>query len=224
MIYERPDHSGKPLGYMRLGEAVARSEKPIPGDKCDGGWYAIHPRGYVCEGEGATLDLGHRIIRALAVKPNLDKPMPYTYGFVRANSALYPQVPATKDQEKYEYAIKGHLKAYEKSHVAWNRVEGAGANHVPLDEKGNAKTRAMDTLPVPPQPDEDNLFGNLEDGETPWWLRGRRQIPNISSFKMPEYAVFAGRTYRHAGMAIVGSFRSNSARATASSPSCSTAA
>jgi lipoprotein-anchoring transpeptidase ErfK/SrfK len=62
---------------------------------------------------------------------------------------------------------------------------------------------------VPAQPDEENLFGNLEDGETPWWLRGRRQIPNISSYKSPEYATFNGKTYRHAGLAVIGSFRSD---------------
>jgi hypothetical protein len=208
-IYERPDHASKSLGYMRLGEALARSEKPVPGDKCDGGWYAVLPQGFVCAGEDATLDLGHKVLRALAVKPDLSKPMPYTYGFVRANSALYHQVPSMKDQEKFEFAVKGHLKAYEKFHTSWNKVEAAGANHVQLDDKGHAKTLPKEPIPLPPQPDDDNLFGNLEDGETPWWLRGRRQIPNISSFKAPEYAVFAGRAYRHAGLAVIGSFRAD---------------
>ena len=208
-IYERPERSAKPLGYMRLGEALARSEKSVPGDKCPEGWYAVAPKGYVCAGDDATLDLGHKIIRALAVKPDLTKPMPYTYGFVRANSALYHQVPNLKDQDKYELGVRNHLKSYEKSHAKWNHLEKAGANHVPLDERGVAKTPPKEEMPVPPQPDDDNLFGNLEDGETPWWLRGRRQIPNISTFKAPEYAIFAGRAYRHAGLAVVGSFKAD---------------
>ncbi len=205
-IRERPDHAAKPLGYLRLGEAVARSEKPVPGDKCPDGWYGVYPRGFVCAGEEASLDLGHKIIRALGVRPDLSKPMPYTYGFVRANASLYHQVPTVKDMEKFEFAVKGHLKSYEKNKERWNRVEQAGANHVPLDPQGHAKVAAKDTVPPPPQPELDNLFGNLEDGETPWWLRGRRQIPNVSTYKSPEYAVFAGKVYRHAGLAVVGSF------------------
>ncbi len=208
-IRDRPDHSAKAEGYLRVGEAVPRSDKPVPGDKCPDGWYAVAPRGYMCAGEDATLDLGHKIIRALGVKPDISKPMPYTYGFARANGALYHQVPSKKEQAKFEFAIQGHLTAFAKSHKAWNRVERAGANQMPLDERGNAKIPAKEELPMPPQPDEDNLFGNLEDGETPWWLRGRRQIPNVSSFKIPDYAVFAGRFYRHAGLAVVGSFRAD---------------
>jgi hypothetical protein len=209
VIYEGPHHKAKPLGYLRLGEALPRSEQPVAGDRCPEGWYAVLPAGYVCAGEDATLDLGHKIIRALGVKPDLSKPMPYTYGFVRANATLYHQVPTMRDQEKYEFAVKGHLKAYAKFKDKWNVIDKAGANHVPLDDHGNAKMLPRDVPPVPPQPEESNLFGNLEDGDTPWWLRGRRQIPNISTYKSPEYAVFNGKTYRHAGLAVIGSFRAD---------------
>jgi cytoskeletal protein CcmA (bactofilin family) len=210
-IYEGPHHKAKAMGYLRLGEALPRSERPVQGDgQCAEGWYAVHPRGYVCaDGKEATLDLGHKIIRALGVKPDLSKPMPYTYGFVRANGALYHQVPVKKDQDRFEFGLPDHLKGFKKFHTKWNRVEKAGANHVVLDEKGNGKGLPKEVPPPPPQADEDNLFGNLEDGDTPWWLRGRRQIPNISTFKAPEYAVFNGKVYRHAGLAVVGSFRAD---------------
>lgn len=209
-IYEGPHHKAKTLGYFRLGEVLARSDKPVTGlDRCDGGWYAVLPEGFVCAGEETTLDLGHKVIRALGVKPDLSKPMPYTYGFVRANSTLYHQVPTLKDQDKWEFAVKEHLKQYAKLHKKWNKIDKAGANHVPLDENGAAKMLPKDVPPPPPDPEPDNLFGNLEDGDTPWWLRGRRQIPNISSYKAPEYAVFNGKTYRHAGLAIVGSFKAD---------------
>lgn len=209
VVYEAPDHKSKTLGYMRVGEAIARSEKTVPGDRCAEGWYAVYPQGYVCAGEDTTLDMGHKIIRALGVGADLSKPMPYTYGFVRSNSALYHQVPSVAEQERFEFGVKNHLKSFKKLHTKWNHVDKAGANHVPLDDKGNAKMLPKEVPPPPPQPDEDNLFGMLEDGTTPWWLRGKRQIPNISSFKSPEYAIFSGKTYRHAGLAIVGSFRAD---------------
>ncbi len=208
-VYEGPHHKARPLGYLRLGEAVARSEASLPGDgRCADGWYAVLPAGYVCaDNTEATLDLGHKIIRALGVKPDLSKPMPYTYGFVRANAALYHQVPTAKDQDHFEFGLRDHLKGFKKFHEKWNKVDAAGANHVALDAQGNGAGKPKDVPPPPPQPDEDNLFGNLEDGDTVWWLRGRRQIPNISSFKAPDYAIFNGKTFRHAGLAVIGSFR-----------------
>jgi hypothetical protein len=210
-IFEGPNRKAKPLGYMRLGEALPRSERSVPGDgRCPEGWFAVLPSGYVCaDGQEATLDLGHKIIRALGVKPDLSKPMPYTYGFVRANGALYHQVPVVKDQDRFEFGLRDHLKGFKKSHEKWNKIDKAGANHVALDEKGNARGLPKEVPPAPPQPDEENLFGNLEDGDTPWWLRGRRQIPNISTYKAPDYAVFNGKVYRHAGLAVVGSFRAD---------------
>ncbi|MFO0658476.1 MAG: L,D-transpeptidase [Polyangiaceae bacterium] len=206
-VFDRPDHGARKLGYLRLGEAVGRSEKPVPGDKCPEGWYAVEPAGYICAGEDATLDLGHRIIRALGIKPDLSKPMPYQYGFVRANSALYHQVPKKQEQEKFEFGVSEHLKGFRKFHTKWNAIDKAGANHVPLDAEGNATIPAKSPPPTPPQIDEDNLFGMLEDGDTPWWLRGRRQIPNISTFKAPEYSIFNGKIQRHAGVAVLGSFK-----------------
>jgi hypothetical protein len=208
-VYEAPDHNSRRIGYMRLGESMLRSEKTVPGDKCEGGWYAVGAVGYMCVGEDTTLDLGHKILRALGVRPDLTKPMPYRYGFVRAKSALYHQIPVAKDQDHWEFGLRQFRRAYAKGHERWNKVDRAGANHVPLDAYGNAKTWPKDDPPVPPDADPENLFGNLDDGETPWWLRGRRQIPNVSSFKAPDYAFYAGRVERHAGLAVVGSFRAD---------------
>ena len=40
----------------------------------------------------------------------------------------------------------------------------------------------------------------------PWWLEGGRKIPNIAKFQVPEFAVFADRARRLAGLTFVGSF------------------
>jgi hypothetical protein len=208
-VYEKPDHHSAKLGYLRLGEVVARAQVTTPGDACPEGWYAIAPAGYVCAGEEASLDLGHKVIRALGIKPDLTKPMPYTYGFVRAGATLYQRVPPRKEQERFEFALRKFRRAYAKHHVAWNHLDKPGANHVPLDAAGNATLAPKDVPPPPAQPDEDNLFGVLENGKTPWWLEGKRQIPNISSFSAPPYALYSGRVDRHAGLAILGSFRAD---------------
>jgi hypothetical protein len=208
-IYAEPNKKSKALGYLRLGEVVSRSEKPVPGAECPEAWYAVAPVGYVCTGPDATLDLRHKLIQALGVRPDTSKPMPYMYGFVRAQGALYHQVPSKKNQVKFEYGIIQHQQEYREKHTKWNRIDAAGANHVPLDEKGNPKGLPDEKLPIPAQPNESNLFGIIGDGDTPWWLRGRRQIPNVSSYKTAEFATFAGKIYRHAGVAVIGSFTSD---------------
>ncbi|MEI7894126.1 MAG: L,D-transpeptidase [Myxococcales bacterium] len=222
-IFERPDPKSRLLGYIRLGQSLARSPKPVDGTRCAEGWYQVAPRGHLCAGgDDATLDLNHKLIQALGTKPDLSRPMPYTYGFVRRDATLWNFVPSQREMNKYEFAFQGHLKEYAKNHVAWNRIDKAGANHVPLDDKGNATLAPKDVPPTPPALDENNLFPTVGDGEIPWWLKSsqaasgrtlRRQIPNISTYQAPFLSPFRGKAFRHAGLAVIGSFRGGKAAA-----------
>lgn len=218
-IYERPDAKSKMLGYFRVGQTLSRSESPEAAS-----FYQVSPRGYVSVGEPATLtkdqgmatlDLDHKIIHAVGVKPDLSKPMPYLYGFVRRDATLWHMVPDHNLMDKWEYAFQGHLKEYAKNHVKWNKIDKAGANHVPLDEQGNAKMLPKEVPPPPPAVDPSHVFPDYGDGKIPTWLaweelRGRlvprRKIPNLSSFQAPDEAVPRGKVYRHAGLAVLGSF------------------
>ncbi len=84
-----------------------------------------------------------------------------------------------------------------------------GANDVPLDAKGNA---AGDPPREPPARADNELFGGSGDDAVPWFFQGGRQIPNISSFKVPDYAVITNRVARHAGIALIGSFMGDDRR------------
>jgi hypothetical protein len=218
-VLEHPDSKARVLGYLRLGQSVARSSEPTPGTtKCDGGaWYQIAPRGYVCvDDKSATLDLGHPIIKALGVKPDLSHPMPYVYGFVRRDASQFHFIPHHREMNKFEFAFQGNMKEYAQHKREWTRVEAAGANEVPLDAEGNAIGPPKDVPPTPPQPDLDKLFPLLGgNGEVPWWLVNthpgykdakKRHIPNISSFSAPDSVPFRGKISRHAGVAVIGEF------------------
>jgi hypothetical protein len=218
-VFERPDNKSKVLGYVRLGQTIARSAEPVPGTtKCDGGWYQVAPRGYVCvDQESATLDLNHPIIKALGVKPDLSKPMPYVYGFVRRDASLWHFIPHHREMDKFEFAFQGFMKEYAKNKKKYNLVDKAGANDVPLDANNNAVGLPKDVPPVPAQPDLEHLFPELGgNGEVPWWLVNthpgykdakKRHIPNVSSYESPPSVPFRGKAYRHAGLAVIGSFR-----------------
>lgn len=201
-IFLKADRRSPKIGYLRAGATVVRGEKPVALDDCPGGYYRVLPAGYVCASDEASTDLKHPILRALTRRPDLSKPMPYPYAFVRAIAPNYYRVPTKKEQLQYEMKLKEHLKSHKRLHKKWDALT-VGANDVPLDAKGNA---AGDPPREPPELSENALFGGTGDDSVPWFFQGGRQIPNISSFKVPDYAVITNRVARHAGLALIGSF------------------
>ncbi len=207
-VHQSPGPASPRIGYLRLGAMVARDAKAAGNDGCAGGWYAIAPRGYVCVGDEATLDEGAPIVRAAAARPDLTKPLPYAYGFVRAVAPLYLRVPSKEEQIASEFGLERHLAWWSRQGARSNTVT-TGANDVALDASGAAIEGA------PPSPGtkssltmtEGELFGGAgDDDPVPFWLKDGRQIPNVSGFNVPAHAVFADRVRRHMGLAFVGSF------------------
>jgi hypothetical protein len=203
----RPDRSANVIGLLRVGARVARSEDVVSHDGCAGGWYAIRPVGFVCADPDVATDLQHPIARAMNVEPDRTKPMPYQYGFLRAIAPNYLRVPSIEEQHKHEMRLDRHLRSWGKLSANWDHVE-RGANDVPLDGSGLALSSVAPD-PKSEQPPTSH-FPAVEGDRVPWWLSPRRQIPNLSNFKAPAYAVIADRIKRHAGVALVGSFRAGS--------------
>ncbi|HZO15083.1 MAG TPA: L,D-transpeptidase [Polyangiaceae bacterium] len=131
VVRDRPSPSGRVLGTLRAGGQVARAEQPYSKRNCPGGWYPIRPRGFVCAGEEATIDMASPAAQLLAAGPKFDEPMPYRYGKVTRNAAvLYGKLPTVEEQNRAEPKIgkkKGDPEPI-----------GTGPNDVPLDENGRA--------------------------------------------------------------------------------------
>lgn len=206
-VYKLPDTGSRKLGYIRLGGTVPRDPEPVKGRGCKSDWYHVYPMGHVCTDE-ATIDMNSALLRATSRRPELDKPMPYRYGFVRATSPQYLRAPSKSEQEKSEFKLAEHLEWFQQNRGEVQKVV-LGANDVPLDAKGAA-------LPGGKPPpgfrlstalSENELFGGqTADDPVPWWLEGGRQIPNVSGYAVPEYAVFADRVRRKTGLSLVGAF------------------
>jgi hypothetical protein len=201
-IFVKPDRRSAKAGYLRAGATVVRGEKPALFDDCAGGYYRVLPAGFVCAEDEATTDLKHPILRALTKRPDLSKPMPYPYAFVRAIAPNYYRLPTKKEQLQYEMKLKEHLKSHKRLHKKWDEIT-VGANDVPLDAKGNA---VGDPPREPPERGDNEIFGGTGDDSVPWFFQGKRQIPNISTFRVPDYAIITNRVARHAGLALIGSF------------------
>lgn len=209
-ILAEPVVGAKRLGYLRLGGIVKREPEVAGKAGCPGGWYRVHPRGFICTGEEATTDRDNPILKAAGiVRPRLDEAMPYRYGFVRAVLPLYLKAPSQEEQLKSEFKLKEHLDKWEAQKDELNKVS-LGAYDVPIDERGMPLLgKKPGEVPTPSTSlGQGVLFGaNAEDDPIPWWLDGGRKIPNLSDFKVPPYAVFADRARRHTGLSFVGSFQ-----------------
>jgi lipoprotein-anchoring transpeptidase ErfK/SrfK len=204
-VYAAPNDSAKKIGYLRLGAVVPRSERSHGNTGCPGGWYAVAPRGFVCIGKTATLDLEAPIVRAANVRPDTSRPLPYAYGFVRAVSPLYLRPPTSDEATGAEFKLSEHLDWYGRKGKAANHIDHLGANDLAHEIFKTAKVPPpSDTLP------DGVLLGGATDAEPlPFWLAGgTRAIPNVSGFEVPAASIFANRLKRHTGLAFVGTFAS----------------
>jgi lipoprotein-anchoring transpeptidase ErfK/SrfK len=211
IVYAEPRDTSKRLGYLRLGAKVVRSDEPVSKKGCKGGWYEIFPRGFVCAGPDATTDVDSPIVRAAARRPDLKAALPYRYGFVRAVLPLYLRVPTKEEQLKAEFKLEEHLVWYEQNKADVDRVK-LGAWDVPLDDRGvPVPGKRLGELGTGKNSLEVGLGvhfgGETDDDPPPFWLEGgKRSIPNVSDFIVPDYAVFADRARRFTGLGFVGSF------------------
>lgn len=110
-IYAAPGWKSQRIGYLRAGAIVVRKEKPRSRANCADGWHAIEPRGYVCVGTYATLDVHHPVAEAAHARPIRGEGLPYTYVMSRnPPPPLYARLPTEKDLADIEPDLKNHLR------------------------------------------------------------------------------------------------------------------
>ncbi len=148
---KRGDGDGKSvrLGYLRYGERVAVVPEPHKKANCPEGWYELLSGGFVCA-KYATLDMDHPRFK-LAKAPDLDGPLPYTYGVNVANGTpLYRSIPSRKERLKLEPWLAGRPRK-PKTDDDSNPYATAG-----LTAAGTA-------------PDGGTAIGENAGEDAPWW-------------------------------------------------------
>lgn len=129
-VLERPAKGARPIGELRMGAPVARAAKPYSAKDCEGGWYPVRPRGFVCAGDEASLVSG-----PVVPAPRLDRALPYRYARTTGATPIYERLPSVEEQVASEPAIEKHFAKLMK---AAPEKLGTGANDVPLDGRGVA--------------------------------------------------------------------------------------
>jgi hypothetical protein len=124
-VREFTDAKAPSVGLLRAGARVARSVEPVSRAGCSGGWYAVRPRGFVCVGAEATLDLNHPTLAAMALAPNVDAKLPYTYARARTETPLFERAMGQDD------AVREIGKLRRRAAMAvvgsWHAKEPSGA-------------------------------------------------------------------------------------------------
>ena len=88
-VFDRASRDSRRIGWLHAGAQVARSAQTVSKQNCPEGWFAIYPRGYVCVGQGATLDLKHPTLSAMSLEPRLNEPLPYPYAQTRVPTEVF---------------------------------------------------------------------------------------------------------------------------------------
>ena len=89
-------------GYLRAGAIVDARGPQIVNEGCDGGWYRVNPRGFVCVGPGRHDDL-ERSGRASrrSVRPVRGQGLPYMYAMSSDTPPLlYFRLPTRSGDER----------------------------------------------------------------------------------------------------------------------------
>jgi hypothetical protein len=114
-IQAEPRSSNGWLGYLSLGGSAplrggsVESARVVGGSGCNA-WYAIEPRGFVCDGDTASVNPDDPVVRALAADaPKIDSPWPYEYG-ESMGAPRYVRAPTPAEQRSTEWDLEAHQK------------------------------------------------------------------------------------------------------------------
>jgi len=104
-IFGGPRTDSHTLGYLRTGSSVAlRGTFRRAGEGCSGGFYAIEPRGYVCNDHTVTLAPSPRFAALAAATAPAPGPLPYRYAF-SDGAPMYSRLPTPDEQLHAERAL-----------------------------------------------------------------------------------------------------------------------
>jgi hypothetical protein len=102
-IYTDTGRDRTRYGYLRAGAVVTARGPKITNDGCDGGWYRVNPRGFVCLGLGATADLQHSVVVASQGRARRGLGLPYTYALSSDTPPLlYFRLPSSAQMQESE--------------------------------------------------------------------------------------------------------------------------
>lgn len=123
-IYTDVGPSRTRYGYLRAGAVVDRRDPLITNAGCQGGWTRVNPRGFVCLGKGATLDLDHPVVVASQRRARRNAGLPYIYALSDQRAPhLYFRLPNKQQMRTVEDDYEGRAQRWLDARRARRQLE-----------------------------------------------------------------------------------------------------
>jgi hypothetical protein len=131
-VFAEPHWKARRIGTLRAGAIVERRAAPAARNHaCPEGWYRIEPRGYVCVGSTATLNVFDPVVETSAKRPGRDT-LPYTYVMSRfPPPPLYARLPSAEETLRFEPDLRGQLRKAAQAALETGFVPPPPAESVP---------------------------------------------------------------------------------------------
>ncbi len=194
-IYEQASSASTRLGYLRAGSIVERKAGPVGKKDCPGGWYGIMPRGFVCVGKDATLDLNDPIVVASSRRPELTAGLPYGYAVVRnAGAPFYTRIPTPAEAKSFEPDWDQHFRTLAGAEHD-ESVEGAYPQLSSLPKGSTLAAGEGGKFPLEPAPGVlANWATDGQDEAIPNFLANGGFVPNLSNLAWSGRTPYEGGT------------------------------
>lgn len=176
-IWPKAIKGGRFLGYVRVGQQVRlRSEQLVEGQMCPGGFYAVEPRGYVCNDRTVTRDDGLPFLKHNA--HTLPKAGPFPYRYAISNGApMYARLPTKEEQRKNEWPY------------------GPAGEHAPLPMFSRGHEHLATEDPIEPTDPMPGFLARGIGARGPTAEVVRRTIPHGTLFSFTRAFDHEGRTF-----------------------------
>ncbi len=104
-VYEAPKRGTRAVGYLRRGARFRASEEVTRRD-CARGWFEVSGGGFVCNGEGVTIDSLPPAYEDGPLLPALSDPLPYAYRkVVGGQPPQYLRLPSAGEEQAVTSAL-----------------------------------------------------------------------------------------------------------------------
>jgi len=115
-VRQKADPDATTVGWVRVGARLRLQSEPTKARNCSSGFYAVYPVGFVCAGEGVTVEAKPPASPIALTPPASDAPLPYQYYFVKEPKVPeYHRLPSRDEQRETRDFLARYDELFVKS-------------------------------------------------------------------------------------------------------------
>lgn len=116
VVHKEPDGESPAVGYLRVGNRIRAKAESQKKTGCASGWYAIHPIGWACAGQGIEFANEPPNADFEVPPPNREKALPYQYWYSTESMVPeYHRLPSRDEQRAARDYVARYREIAEKN-------------------------------------------------------------------------------------------------------------